>query len=342
MRFSTVAIAGWVYAALFLSRHVALADQTAPATPPAPYPEIIAAAPGQGWAFDDLDAMTDDPLRPGDKALALITLFDGEEQKQWVVSLTIVVPTAEEQKKMTPPPPLKIHTSNGSVLEFVNEFVLVEAKTFGPFFPHKQNRKALNPRTARTVVNVEHLKLGFDRACSTLLRLKAASRHLPEADRFGMEFGPQPYPPEKVSKTRRVAEIIGLRPEDEKAFAGTLPALFGFFQIALTTPGLQEILLEVVDIPYWSVVRKGGKVEPYFNFDGRQMSETAGKDGIPRYSMPVTMTLNGKHALNLTFGVVAPRSPVITTAGILGVAAHHPTDPKKSAIIQIVSAKRTP
>lgn len=341
MRFSTFGRGVWgSVLAVVLSVASWGAEEKVSTPPPPPYPEILAAAPGQRWSFNEVDAMSEDPLRPGDEAIALVTLFDGETEKQWVVVLTVVTPTPDEQKRMVTPPPLTLYTSNGTQLQFQNELALLETKTFGPFHPKKRNNKALNPRRARTGVNVEHLKLGFDRACSTLLRFREASRHIPDADRFGMHFGPQPFPAEKIEQTRRVANLVGLTTEDEKAFAGTLPALFGFFQIALNTPGLQEILMEVVDVPFWSVVRKGGKVEPYFNFDAAHMAELPANNGMRQYSMPVTLTLNGKHALNLTFGVVAPKSPVLTTAGIVGMAANHPTDPSKRAVIQLVSAKR--
>ncbi len=309
-----------------------------------PFPTAFSAtsehATAQGCVWRRFTAPASGRAQVGDRAWALVTAAEGDRRKQWLVDLEVGTPTADEQKKIKNPPPFIMYVNTGSRIEFQNDYLLLELRTSGPFLAGKNETKRNRPRSARAAVNGDHLMLGFDRACAAMLRLKALRPDQSDQRGLGLSFSTQPFPPEETAKNKELAEKIGLTSEDEKAFAGTAPALLSFFQIALTTPGLQDIFKEVLDLPLWSIISRGGKIEPDFKLEGEHMVEVPSDSGDRRFLLPMMLRLNGKPALHVTMIVTTPRPPLLTTAGIVAVYARHPTDPKKTATIEIVSAER--
>ncbi len=302
---------------------------------PAPLEATLRAASESGWRLGRFHTGSNaDSLAPGDGAAAIVTLTEGTRTRQWLVSIRAVEPSAKEQADFKAPPPLTLYCNTGTTLTFKNAYAFLDLSTRGPFAERgRPDKKPGEERRARTAVNSEHLMLGFDRACRAAIRLRENS-----TDGMGFSFKTSPFPPEDIPANRARADALGLTPDEERAFAGTIPALLGFFQIALTTPGVQEIMTEVLDIPFWSVVSRGGRVDPSLDFDAKNIQRLPDAGDSLRYVLPMTLHLNGKPALKLSFVVSSPKPPLLATAGIVAVFAGHPRKEDRRATIEIVSA----
>lgn len=305
---------------------------------PTPLPIVLAFADTHQIPLSGVQAPSDRRAAPGDLAALLITLFNGKEQKQWLVELEAAALT-DQERAVKAPPNWVLFVSTGTRVEFKHTPLALQLRIHGPF-REKTSPKNVASKATRILVNADHLALGFDIACQTLLQIiehRKTHASLP----FNLSFGGAPFPPEVVEKTKAQAEEIGLKPEDERAFAGSGPALISFFDIAQKTPGLREIMWEIIDLPSaWSVVKKGGRVDPYFDFDGHHLAALATLPNQPaRYMLPVTLLLNRQPGLKIRFIVTSPRPPLLTTAGILTLYADHPTKPEKHAVIQVLGTR---
>jgi hypothetical protein len=65
------------------------------------------------------------------------------------------------------------------------------------------------------------------------------------------------------------------------------------------------------------------------------------RPGDSLYRFPVVIDLNGKPALRCTLIVNSPRPPLLTCAGIVGVAAEPAESSDKRIEIRVVSARRS-
>ena len=144
------------------------------------------------------------------------------------------------------------------------------------------------------------------------------------------------------------ADALSLTLEDERSLLAASPALFAFFDVAQQTPGLQGILEELLDKPslVWSFLLHGGKLEPFFGFEmtgvKRLDSAAWGLPGRPVYQLPFTLSLNQKPVLNCALAVTSTESPLLTSAGIVGLTAvsTRPNGPR--FFIRILAAHRAP
>ena len=128
------------------------------------------------------------------------------------------------------------------------------------------------------------------------------------------------------------------------SFTGSLPALMEFLDIVRSTPGLQEILLEVLDKPsVIDVFRHGGRADIGFNFVGGGPSPGRAmfwKDAKERElgGLAFELSVFGKPALDVALFVTAPVPPLEVGAGILAVLAWSPSKPDKVVVVRILSS----
>jgi hypothetical protein len=122
------------------------------------------------------------------------------------------------------------------------------------------------------------------------------------------------------------------------------PALFSYFGVIEHTEGLEDILLKVVEKPsVWSVVRHVG-VSADLTLDTKQIAPAESKTwGIPgeppAFYFPMSLRLNHRLALTVTFVVTQPRPPLLTCGGIIGMLAERPNEKETYLTLQIVSAR---
>ncbi|PTY06503.1 hypothetical protein DB347_10665 [Opitutaceae bacterium EW11] len=311
-----------------------------PALPPL-FEATAAFASSANLPVGVFDAVTDAGVQPGDRAVAVVTLEDKNRQVQWLVEVAIVPTPPEKTKAFQQSKPLVIYSSTGNRLEYSNDCRTVRLTTHGPFAPEPNNAAPPRLRTSEAVVNSDHLLLGLDRACATFIRLHQQSAREPNDPKWGLSYSSSPFSPEALRSMPKLPASLTVSVDDERAFAGSMPALISFFQIAQSTPGVQDALSEVLDLPIWSIIAHAGQVSPYFKMDGDHILRLAdGAGHVSRYLLPMDLLLNGKLALRLNVVAVSPRPPYASTAGILEVRAQNPKNPSLRAFIQVLGAQR--
>lgn len=314
-------------------------------------PVVRALAQREGIAFDKIDPAADQQdSRPGDTITALVSLTDGDEFSQWLVQLTCVEKNEKERQR----PPAKdehLFSSMGTEIVFRHTRVAISVRVMGPyrrvkdFHDPAQLRASLKAATdvrARFTVDSEYLGLGLDRACEASVALREGLKSRPELRSFRWSAGGEPFPPEVIKDVQAKSKGIGLTPERERAVFGLHPAMWEFWRLASRTPGLQDILRKVADLPWWSIIMKGGEVEvelkPYLS--GANSLNLEGNVGgyVSGYAFPLAVEVNGKPALACSVLVVSARPPLLTSAGILAIAAQPPDGKGPHLMVQISAA----
>lgn len=111
------------------------------------------------------------------------------------------------------------------------------------------------------------------------------------------------------------------------------------------TPGLRDILWEIAEKPSaWSIVRRGGRIDTMIDVretpvrvdSGPWPSVTA--TGV--FRMPLRLLLNGQPTLRCALMVTAPRPPLLTCAGIIGIEAGPPEGSTKHLSVRLVASRR--
>lgn len=324
-----------------------------PAPPPnlpefrqlAPLPSVQTAAAAAGISLQDLAK----PLPriapfPGDTVTALVSLTDGAKLQQWVIELTYAAANEKEMAKRDPA--TTFYTSTGNELKFDGAPAALDIRTFGPLTAKDSGSKITAPaiKRARVSVDVQFLALGLDRPYvigERVRLLREANTQLPQVD---LSIGPNPFPAELTTERHKRAVAVGITADDERAVIGSIMALVQFFQIASRTPGLQDVLFSVIEVPWWSILKSGGKMPGIgFNVLPGNHSLPAAMwrlpDGAAVWSVPYGLSLNDKPALVLQLAVTDPNPPLLPCAGIVGLAAGRPDGKGPVLTLQIVSAR---
>jgi hypothetical protein len=299
---------------------------------------LAAAARTHGIPLEPIDSPGETNLiTPGDSVTALITLHKKARLTQCLVYLEAVPPDSKEEPT-NQPAPLVLHTSTGHRLEFVSEPVNATVRTLGPFAENSSG-KTLD-KSARITVDKGFLGIGFDQSTAAILRLRTTGQH------GAINVAPQPFSDAQVSEGTKLAEAVSLTPAEERAIAGSFPALFSYFGIIQQTPGLDAIFFEIVDLPpVWSLIRHAGIKNLNLVFLPKQAAVLTNAPvnlpgNPPVYSFPMGIDLDGHRALNLTFVVTAPRPPILACAGIVGLLAERLGDTNTYLTLQVISARR--
>ncbi len=274
---------------------------------------------------------------PGDRAVVLVSLRDGDTVEQWLVDFQVAVLSEEERTNLAenPPQQMTLHTSTGRSFTFGFDPVAVEVWVAGPLKLSEKNpvRAADRAKTrrARFVVNGEYLGLGLDQAAEAILNLADA-----ETGRLGLEARNTEFGAEDTAANRQLLAERGLTEELEKSVVGAMPALMAFFNIAAQTPGLKEILFEVVDVPWWKVIKSLGELSTNFHFDGFRLRRVPDSPG--RYIIPLGVDINGATVLRTELVAGRAYAPLTTLAGITALYAGQPDGRGPRLAIALLSA----
>jgi hypothetical protein len=316
---------------------------------PAPLPVVAAAAAKNGMALEGMAPAVESAggLQPGDQVTALVSLLKGKELTQWVIEATCVELNAAEKQQ----PPLRtwtFHTNTGTEIFLSATRAVLAVRILGPFEHTSRERDAGRnavEQRARVTVNADFLGLGLDRACAAVMAVNAAKEKDPTLASMAWSMRMRPFSPAEIEAGRKAALSLGLTPERERAVAGANPALLEFFHVIRRTPGLQDILQGVIDVPWWTVIKRAGDVPVVLTPQYRYAEElpaaaplltgTGGKG----YTVPFLLFIGGKPALVGKLAVVNPQRPLLACAGILGLAACAPDGEGPRVMLQIVSAR---
>ncbi len=293
-----------------------------------PLPVVVAYAASHQIAIDGIDVPEPSATgRVGDSITALVVFREGSRSKQWLIQFRIATPTVKEVSDNPPTWVTMTATTSGRKYQFGSGAVLaLDIRTVGPFI-EGQNAPA-NEKQSRAFIGPDLLGMGLDGSCRAMLKLNAAVALAKTAT---------------PASAGSPAPII-LSEEDEREYLGCFPALLAFFQSVQATPGLREILWEITDKPsVWSIIKHGGKINATLNGGGDVT--VAGPEGwtvagSALYRFPLLIELNETPALQCTLLVTSPQPPLLTCAGIVGIAAEPPGNKDKRLDVRIIAAHR--
>jgi hypothetical protein len=287
-------------------------------------------------------------LDPGDSVTALVTVCEKTgERTQWVIYLEGAAPRPD-QPPATNSRPLVLYSSLGHKWEYPSSPAPVSLRILGPFADSTTKRKTAQPvvKSVRFSLDKGLLSLGLDRACAAMLRLNAAVPRLKETGKKGaLWFRDRPVSETEARENRELANSFQLTADEERSLGGAFPALLSYFRIIQETPGLQALLVKIVEMPsVWSIARNLG-IHPSFAFQPERLQRAdAGAFELtlstPVYHLPLLLRLNGQPALNLTFVVTDPHPPLLACGGILGLLAERPGQNETYLTLRIISARR--
>lgn len=319
-------------------------------------PAVQAVAAKVGIPTSGFDTPVDrQQLRPEDKVVALVDLLDGTKHQQWLVLLVAKELTPEE-KARPPIPDTHLYSTNGYEHTFSGQLAALAIRTLGPVQADDPGPKAARKakdQWSGAFVNSDYLSLGLNLAASANFRVQTALERISQKEHREVSLnwgvGPKPFPPEVVERTRQeqAAATVVISETEDRATAGALLALTSFFGTAINTPGLNEALRRVTDIPWFSLLGRLGRA-PEINigyyYPVRPLPPADW--GLPAdtevYSTPFIVSLNGKSALNCQIAVIAPRPPFLTSAGIVGIAAQRPDGTGPHLSIRLLAARNGP
>jgi hypothetical protein len=306
-----------------------------------PFSTVIAAAESRQIPLSGFDIrLQGRPLDAGDSFTGLITLKQkGSKPTQWLVHLEAredAVSAAAIKKG-----PLTLHTSTGRELEFASTHTPVSLRTIGPFMEPGATRKPpkLTDERAHFTLDEGYLGLGLDRAAAVLLRLGETN----EKDAF--VFKTKPFSDAEIRKGCEAANRLNITAEEERAVAGSVPALLSYVDVVRHTEGLSDIIYRIMDRPsLWSVVRQVG-VKANLAFRPQEIARANPADwNLPLdrnvYQLPLVLEINKKPALNLVLVVTEPDSPLLACGGVVGMLAEKPSDDQTYLTFRILSAQR--
>lgn len=315
--------------------------------PVPPCPALVAAAQAGHIPLEQIEAPKDgDALNPGDSVTALVTQCEkGKKHAQWLIYLQVAMPDPVE-KPVKAPKPLIVYTSFGNKLEFVSSPSIVTVRTLGPFVEPDTRRKppAVQDKNARFAVDKGFLGLGLNQAAAASDRVHKIAKSI--KGKGYISFGPKPFSPAQVNEGQKLVGIFHITPEEERAWVGSCPALISYLDIVQQTPGLDQILFKILELPsVWSLLRQGGVKDVNISLRPEKLAlvdaATCGlTDDSPVYCMPHKVEINHRPALELSLLVTAPRPPLLACGGIVGFLAENPVDKENYLTLRVVSARR--
>lgn len=310
---------------------------------PEAFPALLRAAGQAGVAIDTKDrpAAARAP-QAGDALTFLVSLRDGDALKQWV----LVAETADLTAKEAQLPTLKgfhVHTSTGNEVNLGGRRAAIEMTLIGPVTQRDAAADAVKPevKRRRLLLNADYLSIGFDAGSEAIIGLRTEGARQAIAAGFSTKMGPKPFPAEVVKKNRALALQAGFTPERERAFWGSVPALLEFINLVVKTPGLQDILKEVIDISWWSILSGGGKAKPHVQMIGHMVTrlDPGPRSSLQQYTFPFVLLVNDKPAMASLLIVTEPRAPLGTTAGVIGIQAGRPYDKNPQLTVRLIATR---
>ena len=281
--------------------------------------------------------------RPGDRLTYFLSLHDHSGVHQWLIDLSEAALSATQLA--TPPPAIQmVYSSIGGKYAIPSAWAAENVRIAGPFGDQLAEAPEVAEKSSGFLVHENYLSFGLDRSAAYLLKMAAALKTGRECRRLAWA-GYSPYPAAEVPAAQAEAKAAGISPAEGEAYAKALPALLEFFHIAERTPGLKEVILQILARPsLWSIIRSGG-VNVTFSLDVFGAAEMAPHGRFirtPIYLLPFDFQLNGQTALKCEMMVTEPGAPLATGAGILELIAVSPKDPDTYLVLRLLSANRNP
>lgn len=278
--------------------------------------------------------LTNDIVKPGDSVTVLVTLSHKTQQTQWLLHTQIAGEPQSSNGVMV------IYNTFGNKFEFPSHPTAVSLRTAGPFVESARKTPKIFEERADFSLDKGFLGLGLDNAAAAVARLDLGKKR-----KGSFRSGSVQFPDEEIKNSKAFAAEWNLTKAEERALGGTFPALLSYFKIVQQVDSLESILAEVIDRPsLLSLAANLGISNIEFNWQGARRSRLPASawgmsDDIPIYEIPMILLLNKHPSLNITMIVTAPRPPLLTSAGILGVLGEKPGKDEPYLTIRIISAR---
>jgi hypothetical protein len=304
----------------------------------APFPALAEAANANHIPLGGVDlAGATNRVLPGDSFTAIAALFSARPQMQWLLFLQAVEPTPKEQAANSPRS-MVIYNTLSHKLEFLSAPAFVTLRTIGPFVEGETRRKPRD-ETTRFVLDQGFLGLGLEQAAAAMSRMHRSGVKGP------FMSGTEPFGNDVIERCRKANETWQVTAAEERALAGSFPALLSYFKTAQEAPELLDILAKTLDRPsLWSLLWHGGISSTAFRWDATHISPADASawqlsSHPAAYYCPMTLLLNQHPSLDLTLVVTAPHPPLLACGGVLGLLAEKPDDKRIYLTLRIVSAR---
>lgn len=338
------------FAALCVSAALGSAAENArkPVEPPLPQfrqlpamPGVRVAAKAAGVALEGISAPTNrEKMQPGDSAVFLASLTDGKKLTQWVVTLKIAV--LPEKVRGEPRAEKIAYSNTGHIFRFTENKTGVRISVLGPFKAPDQQKAEIKRK--QVVITEEMLAAGLNGLPILSLKMKAMQNNpAAKGKTMNISVRPQPFTEEQIEADRQTAAFFGITERDERALAGTAPALMQFFSLITATPGLTDMLKSVIDVPFWSLLGSGMKPRIDLNTVPFEKEISSDRWALPLetkiFALPLELRINGKLSLLCQLAVIDPKPPFQTSAGVIGLAAGAPDGKGPVLTLQLVSTQ---
>ncbi|HVU16891.1 MAG TPA: hypothetical protein VHD32_08195 [Candidatus Didemnitutus sp.] len=279
-----------------------------------------------------------------DTATFLVQETDGDKVRQWVVIVVLKERKPAEKEMRTQASTMYLTT--GQKAEFPASLITpLSIHVLGPFRAKAPGK--FDDVWSGALVSEFFLGAGLDRAVALVLRMEEMGRNDPvlaaRKQGFGLGIGPKPPAPEVVAASQEWAPRLNITLEDARAFTVSIPVLMTFFQIASQTPGMRDLLFHLADIPWWQIVKNGGRVENV-ELEMGQATKLGRADwpappGAEVYSLALRVKVEGKPSLSCNLAVTRPVPPLFNSAGILGVSVMRPDGKGPRVMIRLMGGR---
>jgi hypothetical protein len=293
-----------------------------------PWPAVIAYASAHRISLDGIHGADSPEVgQVGDSITVLMTFYSGNIREQWIAELHISTPTANENADNPPQTVTFKSPASGRTFQYGSGAKLaIDIRTVGPF-DYGQNA-VVTEKQGRAYIGPDLLGLGLDRFCRT--SIKQATEQASAAGARG-------------SPNAKQDQVIPSEAEEKEAY-GAAYSLAEFLKVILSRPELVDILWRIADKPSaWSIIKNGGSVAVGINSDEDPAVADSASWALPGYALfrfPVVISLNQKPALRCALIVTSPRPPLLTCAGIVGIAAEPAENSDRRLEIRVVAAHR--
>jgi hypothetical protein len=329
----------WCLVACDVSAQEAAPEFVAKLNAVAPFRALVSAAESNHISLAGIAPMVKTNLiSPGDSFTAVVTLVSKPKRMQWLLRLQAAEPTPSERAD-NPQRTMVIYNTLGNKLEFVSTPAFVTLRTLGPFLEDGKGKKT-GDNITRFVVDQGFLGLALEQAATALFRMRESHTNGPFAS------GTEPFGDALIAQCRKANETWKVSAQEERALAGSFPALLSYFKTVQENQELVRILKQTLVLPsLWSLLWHGGISSTEFRWDAKHlMPADAAAWGVsaqpPAYYCPMTLLLNQRRSLELTLVVTAPDPPLLACGGVLGLLAENPQDKQVYLSLRIVSASR--
>ncbi len=268
-----------------------------------------------------------------------VELRSKKEFKQWVVRLETVAPPEDFRREQIAHTVL--YASSGDKIEFSSATEFLNISTLGPYVvklkSNKGKWKENEILSHRTRVPRDYLRLGFDKLGEFSLKFQNENEGAPS---FDISAAGEPFPEEVIEETKRALSERGITKEHLTPVFGFAPAIQSFFGIIQSTPGISDILRDIVDRPSVFSLITNGVAFGFQGIGGEVTLEDPKKWNLdsdtPCYRIPVVMLLNDKPALEILLIVTSPSGGLEICAGVVGVIVHTPKNRDKKMMVRII------